>query len=80
MTAPPSTSRASTAFIAVTPTLFVVLWSTGFIGMRLGIPYAEPFTFMLLRMVLVVTLLGIAAAVWRPAWPGSWRKGARRPT
>ena len=71
MTAPPSTSRASTAFIAVTPTLFVVLWSTGFIGMRLGIPYAEPFTFMLLRMIVVVTILGAIVLATRAPWPGS---------
>lgn len=74
MTSPPSTSRVSTAFVALTPALFVVLWSTGFIGMRLGIPFAEPFTFMLLRMMLVVTLLGAIALATRAPWPASWRE------
>lgn len=40
------------------PGLFVVLWSSGFIGAKLGLPYAEPFTFLAIRFVLVVALLG----------------------
>ena len=37
-------SRARSAWLAVMPGLFVFLWSTGFIGARYGLPYAEPFT------------------------------------
>jgi drug/metabolite transporter (DMT)-like permease len=37
--------------------------------MRFGTPYAEPFTFMAWRMLLVVTLLGIVAAAFRAPWP-----------
>ena len=40
--------------------LFVVLWSTGFIGAKYGLPYAEPLTFLTLRFALVLPLL----AVW----------------
>ncbi len=29
--------------------LFVVLWSTGFISAKLGLPYAEPATFLVIR-------------------------------
>jgi len=32
------------------PTTFVMLWSTGFIGARLGLPYSEPFTFLGIRL------------------------------
>ena len=31
------------------PAIFVVLWSTGFVGAKYGLPYAEPFTFLLWR-------------------------------
>lgn len=41
----------------VAPALFVVLWSTGFIGTKLGAAGAEPFTFLVLRFVLVLVLL-----------------------
>jgi len=30
--------------IATAPVLFVLLWSTGFIGARYGLPYIEPLT------------------------------------
>ena len=37
--------------------LFVVLWSTGFIGAKYGLPYAGPFTLLFFRYVLVTLLL-----------------------
>jgi drug/metabolite transporter (DMT)-like permease len=49
--------------------LFVLLWSTGFIGAKLGLPYAEPLTFLALRMALVVVLLVVVAVVTRAPWP-----------
>jgi drug/metabolite transporter (DMT)-like permease len=50
---------------------FVFLWSTGFIGSRLGAPYAEPFTFLLWRFMAAVLLLGAVALAWRTRWPRS---------
>jgi drug/metabolite transporter (DMT)-like permease len=38
--------------------LFVVLWSSGFIGAKYGLPYAGPFTLLLIRYVVVAALLG----------------------
>jgi drug/metabolite transporter (DMT)-like permease len=55
----------------VFPALFVVLWSTGFIGAKLGLPYAEPFVFLELRFLFVVALLlplcWVSNAPWPPA-------------
>ena len=45
------------AVVALAPVIFVVLWSTGFIGARYGLPYAEPMTFLTVRMGLVVMAL-----------------------
>lgn len=39
------------------PLLFVVLWSTGFIGAKYGLPYAEPFTFLAIRMAITLAIL-----------------------
>lgn len=48
----------------IAPFVFVVLWSTGFIGSKYGIRNAEPFTFLALRLVIAtVLLLGLAALV-----------------
>ena len=49
--------------------LFVVLWSTGFVGARLGLPHAAPLTFLLLRYALVVAFMLLIALVSRAPWP-----------
>jgi drug/metabolite transporter (DMT)-like permease len=60
-------------FLALMPGLFVVLWSTGFIGAKYGLPYAEPLTFLALRFFLVAALMLVAALALGAAWPRRWR-------
>jgi drug/metabolite transporter (DMT)-like permease len=55
------------------PLLFVLLWSTGFIGARLGLPHAEPLTFLLLRYAVVIALLSVVALATRAPWPKTAR-------
>jgi drug/metabolite transporter (DMT)-like permease len=55
--------------VAAAPMLFVLLWSTGFIGARLGLPYVEPLTFLAVRMVFVVLVMAAIAFIARAAWP-----------
>ena len=55
------------------PALFVFLWSTGFVGAKFGLPYAEPYTFLSTRFVIVVLLLLIIAVATRAPWPSSGR-------
>jgi drug/metabolite transporter (DMT)-like permease len=55
--------------IAAAPVLFVVLWSTGFIGARYGLPYIEPLTFLGLRMICVVLVMTAIALAMRARWP-----------
>ena len=54
------------------PALFVLLWSTGFIGAKLGVPYVEPFTFLSLRFVIVLALMVPLTFIVRARWPSSW--------
>jgi len=49
--------------------LFVLLWSTGFIGAKLGLPYAEPFTFLCLRFLGVLAILLPICWIFRARWP-----------
>lgn len=51
------------------PVLFVFLWSTGFLGAKYGLPYAEPLTFLLIRFLLVIMLMTGMAFIFRPPWP-----------
>ncbi len=60
--------RLTRLAIAAAPMLFVLLWSTGFIGARYGLPYIEPMTFLGLRMVIVVAILFVIALVVRARW------------
>ena len=50
--------RLQNLVVFAAPGLFVVLWATGFIGAKFGLPYAEPLTFLALRMGALVVLLG----------------------
>ena len=43
------------------PALFVLLWSTGFVGAKYGLPYAPPFLFLALRLAIAAVLLGVLA-------------------
>lgn len=51
------------------PLLFVFLWSTGFIGAKYGLPYAEPLSFLLTRYGLVIALMLVIALATRAPWP-----------
>lgn len=48
--------------------LFVLLWSTGFIGAKYGLPYIEPVTFLTLRFLLVAAALLAWVLLARSAW------------
>ena len=51
------------------PGLFVFLWSTGFIGVKYGIPYAPPFYFIAIRMAIASLLLFVAISFLRRSQP-----------
>lgn len=61
--------RLTRLAIATAPILFVLLWSTGFIGARYGLPYIEPLTFLAVRMVFVVLVMTVIALAARARWP-----------
>lgn len=63
-------------WIALVPALFVLLWSTGFIGAKLGLPYAEPLTFLTLRFAIAALLLLAVAVIAQAPWPKSWTEVA----
>lgn len=55
------------------PFLFVFLWSTGFLGAKLGLPHAAPLAFLFVRYLLVIALVGLLALAWRAPWPRDGR-------
>jgi drug/metabolite transporter (DMT)-like permease len=53
------------------PFLFVLLWSTGFLGAKLGLPHADPLAFLFVRYLLVISLMASLALALRAPWPRS---------
>jgi len=51
------------------PAVFVVLWSSGFIGTKYSVDQADPLTFLTIRMIYVVAVMAMMAAILRPTWP-----------
>jgi drug/metabolite transporter (DMT)-like permease len=56
------------------PFLFVFLWSTGFLGAKLGLPHAAPLAFLLVRYLLVIALMTALALALRAPWPRDARQ------
>jgi drug/metabolite transporter (DMT)-like permease len=57
------------ALIAAMPAVFVLIWSTGFVVARYGMPHAPPMTFLAWRYALSVAAFAVWIALARPAWP-----------
>lgn len=56
------------------PAVFVLIWSTGFIVARYGMPHAPPLKFLALRYALSVAAFLVWAWLARAAWPRDRRQ------
>ncbi len=68
---PGSSQRLTDVAVFAAPAVFVILWASGFIGAKYGLPYAEPMTFLTVRMAAVVAMLAVIVVLTRPVWPGA---------
>ncbi|MDQ5877521.1 MAG: hypothetical protein QG638_252 [Pseudomonadota bacterium] len=60
--------------LKIAPFLFVFLWSTGFVGAKFGLPYAEPLSFLLVRYFFVIGLMTLLALATKAPWPSDARR------
>jgi len=60
---------ASSGWVRAMPAIFVLIWSTGFIVARYGMPYAPPLKFLAVRYALCLVCFGVWVALARVAWP-----------
>lgn len=58
-----------TISIAWVGPLFVLVWSTGFIVAKYGMPYTDPMTFLSMRFAGVLVIMVPLSLWWRPSWP-----------
>lgn len=49
--------------------VFVVIWSTGFIIAKYGMPHAEPMTFLFMRFAGVLVCMVPLVLIWKAPWP-----------
>jgi drug/metabolite transporter (DMT)-like permease len=54
---------------AFMPGVFVLIWSTGFVVARFGMPFAPPMRFLAWRFALSVLAFGVWVLLSRAAWP-----------
>ncbi|WP_044530389.1 EamA family transporter, partial [Herbaspirillum sp. B65] len=62
-------SRSRQFLMRLVPLLFVLIWSTGFIVAKFGLPYAPPLTFLLVRFTGVLLVLLPLVLLFRAPWP-----------
>jgi len=65
---------STTAWVKAMPAVFVLIWSTGFIVARYGMPYAPPFTFLLWRYFFSILCFLPWILLVRVAWPKDQRQ------
>ncbi|RIX77581.1 DMT family transporter [Acidovorax cavernicola] len=62
-------SARNAGWLRAMPAVFVLIWSTGFIVARYGMPYAPPLKFLAVRFALSLLCFGAWVAVARVGWP-----------
>ncbi len=60
---------SQSALLRLAPTLFVLLWSTGWLAPRFAMPYAEPLTFLTLRYAIAAVVLAAICVAMNVEWP-----------
>ncbi len=65
---------STTAWVKAMPAVFVLIWSTGFIVARYGMPFAPPFTFLLWRYFFSIVCFLPWIVLARVAWPKDRRQ------
>ncbi|WP_431273324.1 DMT family transporter [Variovorax ureilyticus] len=68
MTATATAARPA-GWLRAMPAVFVLIWSTGFIVARYGMPYAPPLKFLVVRYALSVICFLVWVVSARVAWP-----------
>jgi drug/metabolite transporter (DMT)-like permease len=66
-----SRPASNDALIRAMPAVFVLIWSTGFIVAKYGLPYAPPLSFLAIRYALSLLCFVAWIAIARVAWPNS---------
>jgi len=67
----PTSVAADSVFVRAMPVVFVLIWATGFIVAKFGLPYAPPLSFLSLRYALSIFCFLVWCVIARAVWPRS---------
>lgn len=56
------------------PFLFIIMWSSGYVAGKIGLPYAGPFTLILIRFSSAALILLAVAFATKAVWPKSLKE------
>lgn len=68
------TAAIERPLIRAMPAVFVLIWSTGFIVARYGMPHAPPFKFLVMRYALSIACFMLWIVLARVEWPNGRRQ------
>lgn len=54
--------------------LFILLYGSGFVGAKLGFPFAKPLVFLVWRFGISTVLLLMLSFIMKAAWPDTWKQ------
>lgn len=60
---------AASPWLRAMPAIFVVIWSTGFVVAKFGLPFAPPLTFLAIRYALSIACFLVWVRLAGAAWP-----------
>lgn len=56
-------------WLVFAPSIFLFVWSTGYVAAKFGLGFVEPFTFLVLRYGLIVLIMAALFVILRPKLP-----------
>jgi drug/metabolite transporter (DMT)-like permease len=63
------TATNESAWLRAMPAVFVLIWSTGFVVAKYGLPFAPPLSFLAIRYAFSLLFFLVWIALARVAWP-----------
>lgn len=66
---PETSSRTFELIVKAAPVVFVLFWSTGFIGNKFALPHSDPLTFVAIRLGFATLAITLLALVMRAPLP-----------
>ncbi len=63
--------KTSTVILSV---LFIILYGSGFVAVKLGFPFASPLALLLYRSLISAVMFLVLAWIMKAQWPENWRQ------